>query len=146
MRLTVPLAVATLFLAGSALHASPADRALLTVPVSVDARPQSISQQGQTPVAPGKTKGNRADKKHAKEEAVAQTFAGTVEWEYKPLSSDCDVPNCDHFALFDDATKSNYEIDDARAALPFEGKRAKITGVLDKKTSVIHLLSIEETK
>jgi hypothetical protein len=88
----------------------------------------------------------RADKKHAKEEAPVQTFVGTVEWEYQTLSWDCDVPNCDHFALFDDAAKSNYHIDDSRAALPFEGKKAKIVGVLDPKTHTLHLRSIEPAK
>lgn len=78
--------------------------------------------------------------------ATAQTFTGMVEWEYKPLSWDCDVPNCDHFALYDDAAKMNYEIDDARAALPFEGRRAKISGILNPETDTIHLLSIEALK
>ena len=86
------------------------------------------------------------DKKHSKQEAKAQTFTGTVEWEYKTLAWDCDVPNCDHFALYDDAARMNYEIDDARAALPFEGKRARVTGVLNPKTGTIHLLSIEGVK
>lgn len=75
--------------------------------------------------------------------SAAQTLTGIVEWEYKPLAWDCDVPNCDHFALYDDRTHINYELDDARKALPFEGKRAKVTGVVDTKNQVIHLLSIE---
>jgi hypothetical protein len=54
-----------------------------------------------------------------------------VEWEYKPLAWDCDVPSCDHFALYDDTTHINFELDDARKALLFEGKRAKVTGVVD---------------
>jgi hypothetical protein len=87
-----------------------------------------------------------ADKKHSKQEAKAQTFTGTVEWEYKTLAWDCDVPNCDHFALYNDAAKTNYEIDAARAALPFEGKRAKLSGVLDAKTHTIHLRSIESAQ
>src|SRR5579864_9616679 len=87
-----------------------------------------------------------ADKKHSKQEAKAQTFTGTVEWEYKPLAWDCDVPNCDHFALYDDATKTNYELDNARKALPYEGKRAKVTGVVNAKDSIIHVISIEAVK
>jgi hypothetical protein len=94
----------------------------------------------------GSAKAKQADKKRANEEAPAQTFVGTVEWEYQTLSWDCDVPNCDHFALFDDAAKRNYHIDDSRAALPLEGKRAKVTGVLDPKTHTIHLRSIEPAK
>lgn len=93
--------------------------------------------------APGPQKQSAIEAKKSQERGKAQTFTGLVEWEYKTLSWDCDVPNCDHFALYDDATKMNYEIDDARAALPFEGKRAKITGILNPKTDTIHLLSIE---
>jgi hypothetical protein len=89
---------------------------------------------------------SRSKTNRPKQEAPAQTLTGTVEWEYKTLAWDCDVPNCDHFALYDDATQTNYEIDDARAALPFEGKRAKIIGVVDPKNRIIHLLSIEGVK
>lgn len=92
------------------------------------------------------TRPPRYGRKRSRKEAIVQTLTGTVEWEYKPLSWDCDVPNCDHFALYDDATQSNFELDDARAALPFEGKRAKVTGVVDLKNSTIHVISIEETK
>ena len=88
-------------------------------------------------------KTSKRSRKHAKQVSQPQTLTGTVEWEYKPLSWDCDVPNCDHFALYDDATHTNYELDDARAALPFEGKRARVTGVVNAKDSVIHVLSIE---
>jgi hypothetical protein len=88
----------------------------------------------------------REPRKRAKREALVQTFVGTVEWEYKPLSWDCDVPNCDHFALYDDATGLNYELDNARAALPFEGIRAKVMGVVDTKNGIIHLISIKAAK
>jgi hypothetical protein len=87
-----------------------------------------------------------AFRKHAKQDAKTQTLTGIVEWEYKPLAWDCDVPNCDHFALYDGATHANYELDDARAALPFEGKRAKVTGVVNTKDSIIHVISIEGAK
>jgi hypothetical protein len=78
--------------------------------------------------------------------SAAQALTGIVEWEYKPLAWDCDVPNCDHFALYDDKNHINYELDDARKALPFEGKRAKVTGVVDAKNHLIHLLAIEAEK
>jgi hypothetical protein len=91
-------------------------------------------------------KRSHAARKHAKQEARPQTLSGTVEWEYKPLAWDCDVPNCDHFALYDDATQTNYELDDARAALPFEGKRALVTGVVNAKEGIINVLSIEAAK
>jgi hypothetical protein len=89
---------------------------------------------------------SRFYRKHAKQDAKTQTLTGIVEWEYKPLAWDCDVPNCDHFALYDDATHANFELDDARAALPFEGKRAKVTGVVNTKDSIIHVISIEGVK
>jgi hypothetical protein len=89
---------------------------------------------------------SHASWKHTKQAAQTQTLTGTVEWEYKPLAWDCDVPNCDHFALYDDATQTNYELDDARAALPFEGKRAKVTGIVNTKDSIIHVISIEGLK
>jgi hypothetical protein len=103
--------------------------------LSVDASPQA--NEG---IEPAKKTSSSSRKKQSR---PVQTFTGTVEWEYKPLAWDCDVPNCDHFALYDDATRSNFEIDDARAALPYEGKRAKLTGVVDLKNKVIHLVSIE---
>jgi hypothetical protein len=65
-------------------------------------------------------KRSHASHKRAKQDAQMQTLMGTVEWEYKPLAWDCDVPNCDHFALYEDATHTNYELDDAHAALPYE--------------------------
>ena len=75
-----------------------------------------------------------------------QTFVGTVEWEYKPLSWDCDAPNCDHFALYDPAKGQNYELDNPKVAGNYEGKKVKITGVVNAKDDIIHVLSIEEIK
>jgi len=89
---------------------------------------------------------SRASRKRAKGTAQTQTLTGIVEWESKPLAWDCDVPNCDHFALYDDATQTNYDLDDARAALPYEGKRAKVTGIVNTKDSAIHVISIEAVK
>jgi hypothetical protein len=88
---------------------------------------------------------NFQNSKNKKQEQV-QTLTGTVEWRYDPLAWDCDVPNCDHFSLYDDASHSNFDIDDARAALPYEGKRVKLTGVVDEKKKSIHLISIEPEK
>lgn len=100
-----------------------------------------FSAQGKSAQNQASTRGNQA-----KREKATQTLTGIVEWEYKPLAWDCDVPNCDHFALYDDKNQINYELDDARKALPFEGKRAKVTGVVDAKNHIIHLLSIEAEK
>lgn len=99
-------------------------------------------EPSQAQASPPPTKSGKQDKNHGK----VETFTGTVEWEYETLYWTCDVPNCDHFALYDDATHTNYEIDDARAALPFEGKKVTITGTLDKKNHMIHLQSIQGLK
>ena len=107
-----------------------------TIPESEQATEQENSSARQS----------RSTSKGARQKAQAQTLTGIVEWEYKPLAWDCDVPNCDHFALYDDATQTNYELDDARAALPYEGKRVKVTGVVNTKDSIIHVLAIESVK
>jgi hypothetical protein len=101
---------------------------------------QSPAQENNPPIR------SKHSQKQTKQEAQTETPTGTVEWEYKTLAWDCDVPNCDHFALYDEAGYANYELDDARAALPFEGKRARVTGVVNMKDSVIHVLSIEAAK
>ncbi len=85
-------------------------------------------------------------KKRAKPEEQKQILTGIVEWEYKPFSWDCDTPNCDHFALYDDVSRNNYELDDARTALPFEGKRVRVIGVLNSRTGTIHVIFIEALK
>jgi hypothetical protein len=84
--------------------------------------------------------------KHKKKDSRLKTLTGTIEWEYKPRDLDCDVPNCDHFALYDDATQTNFDIDNGRAALPFEGQKARVTGIVDVKKKTIHLVSIEAVK
>jgi hypothetical protein len=103
----------------------------------------NFATPSETPSFPA---GNLQNSKNKKQEPRVQTLIGTIEWEYKPQAWDCDVPNCDHFALYDDATQSNFDVDDARAALPYEGKRVKLTGVVDVKQKSIHLVSIEPEK
>jgi hypothetical protein len=104
----------------------------------------NIATSAESPSYPERNSQNY--KKNKKQEQKAQTLTGTIEWEYDPHAWDCDVPNCDHFALYDDATQSNFHVDDARAALPYEGKRVKLTGVVDEKNRSIHLVSIEPEK
>lgn len=103
----------------------------------------AVAYSGEAPSFPAK---NLQNYKNKKQEQKVQTLTGTIEWIYKPLAWDCDVPNCDHYALYDDATHSNFDVDDARAALPYEGKRVKLTGVVDFKKRSIHLVSIEPEK
>jgi hypothetical protein len=112
---------------------------------AVAARPVTAIEQSTDQENNGQ-KRSHGSRKRAKQEAQTQTLTGIVEWEYKPLAWDCDVPNCDHFALYDDATQTNFELDDARAALPYEGKRARVTGVVNAKDSIIHVISIEGVK
>jgi len=108
--------------------------------VKINAFEQSADEKN------GEKKQSHAFRKRAKQGVLTHTFTGMVEWEYKPLAWDCDAPNCDHFALYDDAAHANYELDDARRALPFEGKRATVVGVLDTKNSVLHVISISGLK
>jgi hypothetical protein len=135
-----------LFAAG-AVSTAPLNRSQSTIPSAnaVAARTTTAFEQSADQDNSGQ-KQSHTYRKRTKHAAQAQTLTGIVEWEYKPLAWDCDVPNCDHFALYDDATHTNYEIDDARAALPYEGKRARVTGVVDTKNSIIHLISIEAAK
>jgi len=112
---------------------------------AVEARTVTLIEQSTDQENNGQ-KRSHASRKRAKQEAQTQTLTGIVEWEYKPLAWDCDVPNCDHFALYDDATQTNFELDNARKALPYEGKRAKVTGVVNAKDSIIHVISIEAVK
>src|SRR5258708_27440614 len=67
-----------------------------TIPESEQATEQENSSARQS----------RSTSKRARQKAQAQTLTGIVEWEYQPLAWDCDVPNCDHFALYDDATRT----------------------------------------
>jgi hypothetical protein len=101
---------------------------------------QSSDQENKSQTQP------KHSQKHARKDLQTETLTGTVEWEYKPLAWDCDVPNCDHYALYDDTRHANYELDDSRAALPFEDQRVRVTGVVHRKDSVIHVLSIEAAK
>jgi hypothetical protein len=91
-------------------------------------------------------KQSRADRKGAERKMQEQTLVGTVEWEYKPLSWDCDAPNCDHFALYDAASGVNYDLDNSLLASRYEGKKVRLTGSVDTKNDSIHVISMEEIK
>jgi|SRR5579872_439385 len=86
------------------------------------------------------------NRKSAERKPKVQVIVGTIEWEYKPLSWDCDTPNCDHFALYDPASGVNYDLDDSRLASRYEGKKVRVTGSVDTKKDAIHVVSIEEIK
>ena len=75
-----------------------------------------------------------------------QVIVGTIEWEYKPMAWDCETPNCDHFAFYDPASGVNYDLDDALLASRYEGKRVKLTGIVNTKDDSIHVVSIEEIR
>ena len=105
---------------------------LLSVPIVNSAPAQQQTKQ---------TYSNRkSDERKTKE----QVIVGTIEWEYKPLTWDCDTPNCDPFALYNSASGVNYELDDSRLASRFEGKKVRVTGSVDIKNDAIHVVSIEE--
>jgi hypothetical protein len=75
-----------------------------------------------------------------------RTLVGTVEWEYKPLSWDCDAPNCYHFTLYDTASGVNYDLDNSLLASRYEGKKVRLTGSVDTKNDSIRVISMEEIK
>jgi hypothetical protein len=85
-------------------------------------------------------------RKNAERNTNREVIVGTIEWEYKPLSWDCDTPNCDHFALYDPASGINYDLDDALLASRYEGKKVRLTGIVDTKNDAIHVVLIEEIK
>ena len=92
------------------------------------------------------TKQTRSNRKRVAPKTKSQVILGTIEWEYKPLAWDCDTPNCDHFALFDPVSGVNYDLDDSRLAIRFEGKKVRVTGSVDTKDDAIHVVSIKEIK
>ena len=87
-----------------------------------------------------------SNRKRTERNTKKEMIVGTIEWEYKPLSWDCDTPNCDHFALYDPATGVNYDLDDSLLASRYEGKKVRLTGLVDTKNDAIHVISIEEIK
>jgi hypothetical protein len=62
----------------------------------------------------------------------AKTFTGII------------LKNGDNFVLNDSATKSQYTLDNAGKAKPYEGKKVKVTGTLDVDGKLIHVETIQE--
>jgi hypothetical protein len=91
-------------------------------------------------------KRSHTDRKSAQRTLKEQVIVGTIEWEYKPLAWDCDTPNCDHFALYDPESGINYDLDNSLLASRYEGKKVRLTGIVDTKNDAIHVISIEEIK
>jgi hypothetical protein len=63
---------------------------------------------------------------------TTKTFTGTV------------MKQGDVFVLSDNASKTNYQLDDAKKASKFEGKAVKVTGTLDAQNLTIHVQTITE--
>jgi lipopolysaccharide export system protein LptA len=61
-----------------------------------------------------------------------QVFTGTI------------VESSGKYLLDDTANKVTYELDDAKKASVFVGKRVRVTGTLDATNKLIHVESIEE--
>ena len=47
------------------------------------------------------------------------------------------------FVFIEDASNSTYALDDQAKAEPFDGKRVKLTGALDKERSIIRVRDIQ---
>ena len=118
----------------SALFLTVATLLFVSVPIAHAAPAQQPPKQGYT------------NRKNSERNAKKQVIVGTIEWEYKPLAWDCETPNCDHFALYDRASGINYDLDDAALASHYEGKRVKLTGIVNTKDDSSHIVSIEETR
>jgi hypothetical protein len=59
-------------------------------------------------------------------------FSGTV------------IKDRDNFILSDAANKLSYILDDARQASKYEGKKVKVTGIVDAANNTIHVETIQE--
>ena len=70
----------------------------------------------------------------AQEQAKEKTrvFSGTV------------IKDRDNFILSDAANKLSYILDDARQASKYEGKKVKVTGIVDAANNTIHVETIQE--
>ena len=76
----------------------------------------------------------RASKSHPAEtqaQAHVQTFVGTI------------VKTGKEFVFNDDAAKHVYQLDDQQTASKFDGKKVRVTGVLDAANMIIRVQSIE---
>lgn len=60
-----------------------------------------------------------------------QTFMGTI------------MKTGDQLVFSDDATQSSYRLDDQKTAQKFEGKKVRVTGLLDAQDNMIRVQSIE---
>jgi|SRR5271163_4531348 len=77
--------------------------------------PQILAMQNQSPAQP-----------------EIKIFTGTI------------TKNGDQFVLSEETTKSAYRLDDQASASKFDGKKVKVTGVLDAANNTIRVQTIEE--
>jgi hypothetical protein len=54
------------------------------------------------------------------------------------------IKDRDNFILSDAANKLSYILDDARQASKYEGKKVKVTGIVDAANNTIHVETIQE--
>jgi hypothetical protein len=80
---------------------------------------------------PAQSRALATDISQAQAQSEAETFMGTILKDGK------------NFVLSDSATKTRYRLDDAKKAMPYEGKSVKVTGTLDKASNVIHVETIQ---
>ena len=66
-----------------------------------------------------------------KAQAKAQTFLGTI------------TKSGNEFVFSDDASKLSYQLDDQQTASKFDGKKVRVTGMLDAASKMIRVQSIE---
>jgi uncharacterized protein YdeI (BOF family) len=73
-----------------------------------------------------------SQKSYEQKKEATKTFTGTV------------MKQGDVYVLSDNASKTNYELDDANKASKYEGKTVKVTGTLDAQNLTIHVQTITE--
>ncbi|HET6144997.1 MAG TPA: DUF5818 domain-containing protein [Candidatus Acidoferrales bacterium] len=68
----------------------------------------------------------------AQSEEKTRIFSGTV------------IKDRDNFILSDAANKLSYILDNTREASKYEGKKVKVTGIVDAANNTIHVETIQE--
>lgn len=91
--------------------------------------PQPVAQPLSAPALQSSGSAQQSPNPPAQPQPEAQTFTGTV------------IKNGDRYVLQVSATV--YELDDQKRAEPYDGKQVKVTGNLDAKGNIVHVVGIE---
>lgn len=101
---------------------------VLLYALAVGAGPLPSQPSAAPPSAPGQSSSAPRDK-----QPQIQVFLGTIS------------KTGTQFVFSDDVNKSSYQLDDQETASRFDGKKVKVTGMLDATNNIIRVQSIEAT-